>query len=136
MPFEPWHLEWLSVPQPIALTMEYGQMLSSAGPAYSAFAGSTVVACAGVVQFWQGRSQAWALISEHMPRYQKSVHKAVKKFLQFYQVKRLECVVDPRHDAAIRWAERLGFESESVMPSYTPNGDLQLMMVRLQPWLR
>lgn len=139
MPFQAWHLEWLELQDTQlalsdTLTRQYGRSLEASGPAYSAFAGADVIACAGIVEFWPGRSQVWSLLSWQMPQYRKSIHKAVKGFLEGYVVKRLECVVDPRHEAAQRWAKRLGFEVESVMPSYTPNGDEQLMYVRLQPW--
>jgi hypothetical protein len=137
VPFRAWHLEWLTLQESQMalsrnLTMVYGQTLEQAGPAYSAFVGATVIACAGVVEFWKGRAQVWSLLSDQLPQYKKSVHKGVKTFLDQYRIRRLECVVDPRCEPAKRWAERLGFYLESSMPNYTPNGDRQLMFVRLE----
>ncbi len=114
------------------LTLNYGQSLVTLGPCFTGFVGMTVVACAGIVEFWPGRSMVWSLLSVHMPLYRKSVHKAVKGFLDGYRVRRLECVVDPRSKAAICWAERLMFHVESRVEAYTPDGDDQLMMVRIQ----
>ncbi len=137
VPFETWHLEWLNLQEtqqvlsPL-LTAHYGRSLQGAGPCYSAFFGHQVIACAGVVELWKGRAQVWSLLSESMPRYRKTIHHAVKSFLKGYRVKRLECVVDPRDDKAMRWAEHLGFHVEHRMRAYNPDGSDQLMYVRLE----
>ncbi len=114
------------------LTTQYGSALQGAGPCYSAFCGDQVLACCGVVEFWAGRAQVWSLLSVWMPQYRKTIHKAVKTFLAGYRVRRLECVVDPRAEAAMRWATHLGFHVEGTMRAYTPNGDDQLMYVRME----
>jgi hypothetical protein len=137
VPFEPWHLDWLQLqPAQVALsstlTVAHGQFLQQAGPCYSAFVGMDVIACAGVVEFWTGRAQVWSLLSEQMPQHTRTIHRAVKRFLADYRVARLECVVDPRSLAACRWAEHLGFVLEGPMPKYTPAGETQLMLVRLE----
>ena len=137
VPFEPWHLRELAL-QPSqlgllsTLTIEHGCGLVQAGPSWSAMAGFDVIACAGVIEFWEGRAQAWALLSAQFPQHVKSVHRAVRQFLQGYDVARLECIVDPRDPRTVRWAEHLGFSYESTMPKYTPNGESQDMMVRLR----
>src|SRR5262245_31221646 len=91
VPFKAWHLEWLNLQQSQAflsplLTRQYGQALEAAGWCFSAFAGKNVIACAGVVWFWEGRAQVWSLMSDEMPKYRKSVHKAVKHFLRDYRI--------------------------------------------------
>jgi hypothetical protein len=137
VPFEPWHLRELAL-QPSqldlgsTLTIQHGTALSQSGPCWTGMAGMDVIACAGVIEFWSGRSQVWALLSDQFPAHVKSVHRAVRQFLQGYEVARLECLVDPRNPLTIRWAEHLGFVYESTMPQYTPHGDTQLMMVRIR----
>lgn len=137
VPFAAWHLDWLNlqatqrVLSPL-LTIQYGQSLERAGPCYSAFVGMDVIACAGVVEIWAGRAQVWSLLSVSMPRYRKAVHKAVKRFLDGYRVRRLECVIDPRLETAKRWARHLGFIYEGTMYAYTPEGENQLMYVRIE----
>ncbi|MDH4186782.1 MAG: hypothetical protein OEV08_07285 [Nitrospira sp.] len=135
MPFEAWHLRYLELqPSQAAhathLTQQHGEALVVAGPAFTAFVGMEVIACAGVMEIWPGRAQVWSLLSWRMPTYYRDVHRAVKKFLRGYTVRRLECVVDPRHAEAVRWAKHLGFTYESTMPGYTPLGDTQAMYVR------
>jgi hypothetical protein len=137
VPFEAWHLDWLNLQEtqrmlsPL-LTQQYGRSLELAGPCYSAFCGQQVLACCGVVELWPGRAQVWSLLSVWMPQYRKTIHQAVKTFLTGYRVRRLECVVDPRSETAMRWASHLGFIVESRMEQYTPNGDDQLMYVRME----
>lgn len=137
MPFEPWHLHWLTLQPTQAhlselLTDAHGEAIQKAGPCYSAFVGADVIACAGVIQMWPGRAQVWSLLSDKMPLYARDIHRAVKNYLLAYRVRRLECIVDPRHDAAVRWAEHLGFVKEGVMRAYDMHGNDQAMYVRLQ----
>jgi hypothetical protein len=135
--FEAWHLNELTVqasqsPTWIPLGSEYGRALKAGGPCFSAFVGMEVIACAGVVKCWEGRAMAWALLSDAMPQYKKAVHKAVKNFLKGYRIRRLECTVDPRNPKTRAWAERLGFSYEGTLEAYTPLGDNQILMVRIE----
>lgn len=116
------------------LTYEYGCQVQRAGECFTAFAGTTVIACAGVVNCWQGRAEVWSLMSEHLPLYQKSIHQAVKRFIdhKMLSMRRLELILDPEFPRAVRWAKRLGFSYESTMPLYGPNGEIQDMYVRLR----
>lgn len=137
VPFEPWHLDWLQrAPSQGAafppVTMTHARALQVAGPSFSAFVGAHVVACAGVVEFWQGRSQVWAMVAEDLARYQEPIEEAVTRFLEGYSVRRVECVIDPRAQFALEWASRVGFVFESEMKGYTPGGDDQLMLVRMR----
>ena len=137
MPFEPWHLEWLTDTTAqawLGKDLTYGAMLQKAGPCYTAFAGDQVIACAGVLPIWEGRAQAWSLLSTALPQYVMGVHRGVKRFLDTYPIRRLECTVDPRSATAIRWAERLGFVREGTMPGYTPQGDTMDLYARVR-WL-
>lgn len=137
VPFEAWHLDWINLQASQqmlspSLTHHYGRSLQCAGPAYTALHGCEVLACAGIVEFWAGRAQVWSLLSDSMPQYRKSIHRAVKGFLLGYRVRRLECVVDPRAEASMRWARHLGFRYEGTMHAYTPGGEDQLMYVRIE----
>lgn len=112
------------------LTYAYGCQVQQAGDCFTAFAGPTVIACAGIVNCWQGRAQVWSLMSEHLPQYKKTIHKSVKQFLDSLTIRRLELTLDPEFPRAVEWAKRLGFAYESTMPQYGPNGELQDLYVR------
>jgi len=114
------------------LTDAHGQAIQKAGPCFSAFVGYDVIACAGIIQLWPGRAQVWSLLSNQMSRYYRDIHRAVKHYVDAYRVRRLECLVDPRHPEAVRWAKHLGFQYEATMRAYDMQGNDQAMYVRLQ----
>lgn len=137
VPFEPWHLHGLRLQRsqeslmPL-LTDEHGQAIQQAGPCFSAFVGYDVIACAGIIQLWPGRAQVWSLLSDQLPTYYRTIHRAVKRYVRAYRVRRLECLVDPRHPDAVRWAVHLGFHYEATLRAYDMQGNDQAMYVRLQ----
>ncbi len=139
MPFEPWHLEWLTETTAqawLGRSRAYAVSIKNGGPAYSAFVGLEVVACAGVIQQWEGRAQAWSLLSVSVPHYARPVFAATKRFLLSYESRRIECTVDPRSAAAKNWARHLGFTYEGLMQAYTPQGDDMELWALVRPWLK
>ena len=114
----------------VDLTLEYARALEQAGSAFSAWAGPVLIASAGVIEFWPGRSQVWAMMSDQMPRYGALIHRYVKRYLDHHPVRRLECVVDPQFQKSVEWAKRLEFEFESVMKAYGFHGQDMHMYVR------
>lgn len=127
MPFEAWHVAHLQLrpeQESIAtdLTNDYAQALEQAGAAFTVWAGSTVIMCAGYIHFWPGRAQVWAMVSHNIPAYGGSVHRHVKQYIDAHPVARLECIIDPNFDVSVRWALRLGFAYESTMKRYGIRG--------------
>lgn len=106
--------------------------LEKSGNGFSAFDGDNVIACAGIVVFWEGRAQVWAIMSRYIGCYAFTVHRAVKRYLRAYRCARLECIIDPTFTRSVEWARRLGFSFESVMPKYGMGGDTMHMFVRLE----
>ena len=67
-PFRPDHLDRLLL-QPMQQRSrvffgnpDYGKCLAN-GLAYAAVEGDTVLACAGLLPMWEGRAEAWALMT-------------------------------------------------------------------------
>lgn len=136
-PFEAWHILCLDLQAEQVhlrpwMTHAYGEQLLTSGPCFTAWAGTTVVACAGIGWCWPGRAQVWSLMSVHLPQYKWTIHRAVASFLRGFTVRRLELEVDPDFPRAVAWAKALGFQYESTMPAYGPNGETQDRYVRLQ----
>lgn len=105
------------------ITAEHAQQLANAdGVAWTALDGDDVIACAGIVQVHEQRGIAWAMFSDRALRQFKLIHRVARAVLERSQWRRIEMTVDVRHDAAIQWAERLGFEREGVMRAVTPDG--------------
>lgn len=101
--------------------------------AYSAIDGDTVIASAGIVEQWKGRGLCWALLAGDIgaSRFVR-VSRAVRRAVDVAQWRRLEMQVDAEHVAAMRWAELLGFEVESKLRSFLPDGRDAFMYVRIR----
>lgn len=137
VPFEAWHLKFLRLrPEQqrigVDVDSEYARALQEAGNGFSGWAGSEVIAAAGIITFWPGRAQVWGMFSYLMPVYGALVHRHVLRYIQRYPATRLECVIDPAFPVSIEWAKRLGFRYESRMKKYGVMGQDMLMYVRVR----
>lgn len=135
MPFEAWHFVGFQLrPEQeivaVDMTPDYCQALASGGPAFSAWVGPDLIAAAGVLHFWPGRAQVWAMMSWMLPQYGGLIHRHVKRYIQRHPVARLECVIDPRFPKSEDWAKRLGFRYESTMRAYGLHGQDMDMYVK------
>jgi len=101
---------------------EYGRMLDFPGHAFTAMEGEKVIAMAGVLPRWEGRAEAWALLSGDLKRHFVRIHRAILRYLETSDIRRIETAVDANFKAGIVWAEMLGFKNEGLMPGYTPEG--------------
>lgn len=83
-----------------------------------------VVACAGVIQQgWPGRAEAWAFFDPNIGKHFISVHRAVNRFFEATEIRRIEAVVDRDFEAGHRWIKMLGFQLEAEkLRKYTVDG--------------
>lgn len=125
--FTPEHLDRLDEQEATAylrpyLRPEHVQALA-AGQSYTALAGERVVACAGVVEHWPGRGEAWAYLDRDCRRHFLAITNAVRRFLDVCPLRRVEAVVDVEFPAGHRWVRALGFALEAPrMAAYRPDG--------------
>lgn len=110
----------------------YGQELVDAGPCYTGRFRGGIVICAGVVNLWQGRGSAWALLSADAGLCMRAVHREVLRFLDGCGIKRVEAYVYPQFEAGHRWATMLGFEREGLMKAFGHDGNDMVMYARVQ----
>lgn len=101
---------------------EYGKMLELPGHAFTAMEGDRVLAMAGVMPRWEGRAEAWALLSGDLKAHFLRIHCAIRRFLRETPIRRIETAVDANFPEGIAWAEALGFKNEGLMRRYTPEG--------------
>lgn len=92
------------------------------GQSFSAVADGRVIACAGVMELWQNRGMAWALLSSDAGRHFVKVHRAVSRFLDLSELPRIEAYVDEDFAQGHRWITALGFTKEGLMRKFTPEG--------------
>lgn len=101
---------------------EYLEALNVPGMAFAAEEDGVVFAAAGVLPLWQGRGEAWALLSGDLGGRFVGIHRAVMRFLEACPLRRIETAVDVDFHEAVRWAHLLDFKLEGVMAGYTPDG--------------
>lgn len=94
------------------------------GPlSFTALSGERPVCCAGVVEYWPGRGEAWAFLAADCRKEFRAVTAAVRRFLEVCPVRRVEAAVDVDFEPGHRWARLLGFTMEApLMRSYLPDG--------------
>lgn len=114
-------------------TPEYGRALELAGGGYTALVDGHPVACAGVIEQWHGRGLAWALLGNDSGPHFVRIVRGMKRALNLAQFRRVEAQVQADFGAGIRMAEMLGFEVESKMAKFTPEGRDAFMFVRIRP---
>lgn len=128
VPFKPEHLKLLVLQdsqawmQPMIEGPEYGAALHTAGPCYTLTDGSSVAMCAGLVNMWENRAQAWSLMSAHAGRHMLKIARIMRGFLDLQDIRRIEAVVDADFVQGHRLIQILGFEREGLMRAYLPDG--------------
>lgn len=104
--------------------------------AWTGMAPEGIVGAAGVTAIFPSTYEAWAYTTPLFHKYAKDVHRTVKRilnlFFSFDGVNRIQCLVDARHNAAVKWAMKLGFEVESIMKKYGPEGQNFYLMARVK----
>lgn len=130
VPFVPDHLRKLQMQpsqleiQPTLLSPEYGKSLEISGPAFTGLDDDyNVICCLGVVKQWDHRGLAWGLIGENAGDHFVAIHRAVRRFLDLQDLRRIEAAVSTEFQQGHRWIQMLGFKYEGTMQSYTPQGD-------------
>lgn len=135
-PFEAKHLSMM-VPQPRQKLPpdEHREALESPfGYAWTGFVDDRPVACAGVVELWRDRGQAWALLDVTAGRHMMRITRAIRHQLDALPFRRIEMAVDVDFPEAIRWALLLGFNLETPQPmkAYTPDGRACYQFARIR----
>lgn len=127
VPFEPVHLRALVLQEAQAwmqpmLQADYGDSLKRSGPCFTLAEGEDVVVCAGLVNLWDHRAQAWALVSGAAGRHFVRIFRAMRSFLDLQETRRIEATVDARFDQGHRLMRMLGFQHEGLMRAYLMDG--------------
>lgn len=107
--------------------------LLRSGQAFAGVRGEAVLAVAGVARVWEGRYQAWALLSGEVgPSGFLAVHRVVRAFLDQCAYPRIEATVEEGFEEGHRWVRLLGMRCETPdgMPAYYPTGARAFLYAR------
>lgn len=110
-----------------------GRALEVEGLSWTGEQDGEILICSGVIPIWDGRAQAWALVSPAAGKHFAAIHRAVKRFLDIKMpdpFHRVEATVDVYFDPGHRWMRMLGFEPEALLHKYRPDGVDQCLYAR------
>lgn len=128
--FKPSDLKLLNEQVATAYLAEYmsaGQAEALVGPwSFTGWEDGRPLICAGVLPYWPGRGEAWAMVGMDAGPKMLSIHKAVKRFFEVAPFERIEAHVARDFAAGHQWVRMLGFEFEGVKPKYFPDGGTAL----------
>jgi hypothetical protein len=110
---------------------------ASQGRSFSGLDGGAVFACSGVIPYWYGRCQVWAIISREIGKARmlwltRQAFTFLDRLQQDERYRRVEAVANASNPASVRWCEMLGFEKEGYMECYDPEGNDHIAYVRLK----
>lgn len=131
LPYQPDHLRALvlqdaqSYLRPLINGPEYAEGLMR-GPAYTAFAGGRPLVCAGVLEQWTGRANAWAVVGSFARDHMLPITRAVRDFLDSQDYARIDTCVRAGFHPGLRWARLLGFADEGVMRRWMYGDDFHM----------
>jgi len=98
---------------------------------YSALKNNKVLACGGVAEYWPGRGEAWAIMNPDCGRDMVRIHRISQRLLDAVPFQRVEAVVDLEFKSGHKWVEMLGFQQETVLRKYRPDGGDAILYARI-----
>jgi hypothetical protein len=132
IPFRPEHVEMMDVQPAQRLYIQQAEDLQC-GDAWTGMADDgTVVGCAGLVEIWEGRAYAWAVLSAGAGRHMRAIVKAAKAKLDASPIRRIEIAVDCRFGPGCHLARLLGFQLEAKCRAYLFKGRDAFLYARVK----
>lgn len=128
VPFRRWHYNWLTDANPMA---DGGSFIAVDGVlaqlegqnSWTGVKDGDPIVCAGTIQQWPGRHQAWAYMGKGTGPHMVWITKAVLANLAVVKG-RIEMTVRADFEPGRRWAKMLGFELETpCLKGYGPYGE-------------
>jgi RimJ/RimL family protein N-acetyltransferase len=100
------------------------RLYETKGPAWTLWVDGRVIGCAGVMLLWPGVAHAWMLASPWLPRYPKTVVRAIQdglaRIIAEHGLVRIQAEVEATFTTGRRFARVLGFQEEGTMPKFGP----------------
>lgn len=92
--------------------------------AYTVLDDDRIYLVGGVSLYWEGRGEAWCLLSKDSGNKMLSVTRIVQNYLnQAFMPRRVECSVEYGFELGHKWMRLLGFSLEAIrLRSFLPNG--------------
>ena len=104
------------------------------GCSFTGFTEDKIIGCAGILPIWEGLGHAWVVMGKDYKKHRIWIHKQVQDM--FFKIavgkkfRRVQANVQCDFYDAVRWIEALGFEPESILRQYGPDGKDHYMYTR------
>jgi RimJ/RimL family protein N-acetyltransferase len=91
-----------------------------------------VIGCAGVIRYWEGRGEAWAIFDPAIGRrLYLEIRNIASRLFEVLPYRRIEAVVLADFAPGHRFVESLGFKKEAVcLKGYFPGGQDAVLYAR------
>lgn len=110
----------------------YGQMLKDNGPCWTLEHNGRLVGCGGIVKDHATMGTAWTILTDESGGCMTRIHRLANRVLALSPFVRVQAHIDPTFNAAIRWANLLGFTYEGPMRKFTPDGRTMHLYARIR----
>jgi RimJ/RimL family protein N-acetyltransferase len=118
----------LTFVSPTQAALEYGKH-----PAFSGFVDGQLAGCAGLVVYWTGVAEAWAVIGnvgrEHGLFVTRGVKRGLLDLIRMHGLHRVQAKVMAEFEVGKRWIMWLGFHEEAVLTAYGPKRETLIQYV-------
>lgn len=114
---------------------EYARYLQENGVCFTARRhNGTIVAVVGLLDQWEGRALAWAILAHDAGDRMLALTRAIADYLDVSDYRRIEATIDVGFLQGERWAKRLGFvnETPNSMAGFYPNGHAANLYARVR----
>lgn len=95
------------------------------------------IAAIGAWPGWKGVASMWAVLTEEMRSKPITLCKGARHWIEHIAARehlhRMQALIQPEHDAAIRWIHWLGFNREGLMERASPRGTDLWLYARIFP---
>lgn len=102
---------------------------------YSGFVDGQLVACGGLVSIWPGLAEAWIAVTPLAQHYPTFILRTSKLYLEDrikrQGLRRIEARVREGFITAERFTYWSGFQFNTYLPKYGPNGETFMLMSRV-----
>lgn len=113
---------------------DYDKWLIAGGPCFTARrADGQVIGCMGVVEQWDGRGMAWAVLDREAGPHLLALTRDSRDFFDSMAYRRIEAYIDPQFPQGRRWVHLLGFTLETDVPmrNFFANGNSAYLYARV-----
>lgn len=115
------------------ISVDFYKQAENLKHSYTIIVNGIISACVGIVEYWSGRGEVWAIIDKLSGKYFVSIVRSMKKLLQSLDFNRIEATVIKDFEQGHRLVKLLGFELEAnCMRKYGVTGLDYALYARLK----